>query len=119
MRFVIETNIALYLLGGKLEEPIPAGEHLVSVITELELLAYPDMDPGEEERVRGFLGAVRVVGLGEDERSAAVRLRREHRLKLPDAIVAATAVVSNAVLLTNDSRLASLPTLRTATLRCR
>jgi len=41
----------------------------------------------------------------EEIRELAVGLRRQHRLKLPDAIVAATALRLQAQLITNDAKL--------------
>ena len=40
-RFVLDTNIILYFLGGRLADSFPAGAYAISVISELELLAYP------------------------------------------------------------------------------
>lgn len=42
-RFVLDTNIVLYLLGGRLAHPLPDGTYFLSVMSELELLAYPDL----------------------------------------------------------------------------
>jgi predicted nucleic acid-binding protein len=39
MTGLLDTNVALYLLGGRLAEPLPSGSYGVSVITEMELLA--------------------------------------------------------------------------------
>ena len=39
MTGLLDTNVALYLLGGRLAEPLPTGSYGVSVITEMELLA--------------------------------------------------------------------------------
>ena len=41
-------------------------------------------------------------------RDKTIKLRRKTQLKLPDAIIAATAVVSNAIILTKDQALSSL-----------
>ncbi len=38
--FVIDTNIALSLLGDQLVEPLPIGIYCASLITEMELLSY-------------------------------------------------------------------------------
>jgi len=46
-------------------------------------------------------------------------LRREQRLKLPDALIAATALTRDAVLLTNDRQLVNLPGLQCQTLKLR
>jgi hypothetical protein len=56
MTGLLDTNVALYLLGGRLAEPFPAGTYGVSVITEMELLAWPSLTADEEKKVRDFLG---------------------------------------------------------------
>ena len=109
-----DTNVALYLLGGRLASPLPAGDYGVSVITEMELLAWPSFTDEETVKVRAFLDSVILCDLTPRIRVQAVAIRREHRLKLPDAIICATALEHDAELWTNDS---SLP--RVAGLRCR
>lgn len=52
-----------------------------------------------------FFETVTVVDLSPEIRRAAITLRRTRRLKLPDAIIAATAQILSAVLLTNDEDL--------------
>jgi predicted nucleic acid-binding protein len=104
-RFVLDTNIILYHLGGRLREPLPAGEYFISAISELELLSYPEMTRQELEGIQRFLACVSVVELDTAVKAAAISRRRDRRLKLPDAIVVATADVLGAVLLTNDARL--------------
>lgn len=42
------------------------------------------------------------VHLTDVERDETIRLRRKNRIKLPDAIIAASALIHGAVLLTND-----------------
>jgi len=49
---LLDTNIILYLLGGRLAEPLPKGNSFVSVITEIELLSYPDLDRQTEQKIR-------------------------------------------------------------------
>jgi predicted nucleic acid-binding protein len=114
MTGLLDTNVALYLLGGRLAAQLPAGAYGVSVITEMELLAWPSLTPEEETKVRAFLDTVEVCELTPGIRAEAVRLRRVERLKLPDAIVCATALEHGAELWTNDAALHRL-----AALRCR
>jgi len=113
VRFVLDTNIILYFLGGRLAEPLPAGPHTISVISELELLAYPGLVPSEEQRVRAFLTDIVVMELTQTIKSHAVDLRKRYGLKLPDAIVAATALALDATLLINDQRLLALTEMPT------
>ncbi|HEX4085969.1 MAG TPA: type II toxin-antitoxin system VapC family toxin [Chthoniobacteraceae bacterium] len=108
MTGLLDTNVALYLLGGKLAAPLPEGGYGVSVITEMELLSWPSLTAEEEERVIAFLASVILCDLTPGVRKRAVRFRRDERLKLPDAIVCATALEHDVELWTNDTRLAKV-----------
>jgi predicted nucleic acid-binding protein len=92
LKKVLDTNAILYFLGGKLAQPLPTGAYFVSVISEMELLSYPSLDEAALNQIRAFLSDVTVVELSEQVRELAIGLRRRHMLKLPDAIVAATAL---------------------------
>lgn len=116
-RFVLDTNVILYFLGGCLADPFPAGAYAISVISELELLAYPGLVSSEEQRIRDFLADVPITDLTPSVKQHAVNLRKRFGLKLPDAIVAATALALDAVLLTNDQRLLALSDVPTQALR--
>lgn len=105
MTGLLDTNVALYLLGGRLAEPLPTGDYGISVITEMELLAYPSLTPTEEDHVRRLISNLTTCELTPAVRLRAVALRRGERLKLPDAIIAATAIEQGVALWTNDSQL--------------
>lgn len=110
---VLDTNVALYYLGGRLINPLPAGQYFVSVITEIELLSYPNLSSEEEVLIRDFLTNFTVVALDSNIKELAIALRKTYRLKLPDAVVAATAKFLNAMLLTNDLKLTNLNEINT------
>lgn len=112
MSRVIDTNILVYLTKDLLLDPLPDRGSCVSVVTELELLSLPFAGSEDEARVREMLRATTIVPLTEDVKSHAVAVRRGHRLKLPDAIVAGTALALDAELWTNDDALVRLPGLR-------
>ena len=109
MRYVLDTNVVLYLLGGRLAEHLPEGEHFVSVITEMELLSYPKLKEADEKIIRDLLTDLTIVGLTGEVKEKAIALRRAHSLKLPDAIIAATALSLTAELLSRDDRLSRIP----------
>ncbi len=67
------------------------------------MLSYSAIGEAEVLRIEQFLSQVTVIGLHEDLKNAAVALRKKYRLKLPDAIVCATALSVNAVLMSNDA----------------
>ena len=119
MNRVLDTNVVLYLLGGRLAAPLDPGEYHVSVITEMELLSYPGLSKEAENQIRSFLSTVSLVELTPAVKGAAIRARRQHALKLPDAIVLATAQVLGAELLTNDLHLLRIPGIHARSLPLR
>jgi predicted nucleic acid-binding protein len=112
MTGLLDTNVALYLLGGRLASPLPGGSYGISVITEMELLAWPSLTESEEQKVREFLKAVTICELTGLIRARAVELRKLHNLKLPDAVVCATAMEFGVELWTNDASLTKVLGLR-------
>lgn len=86
------------------------------MISEIELLSYPALSATEEAAIRELLEMTQRLGLTDGVRNHAIHLRRETRIKLPDAIIAATAMEWQAVLITNDQRLALIPGLTTQAL---
>ncbi|MBV5308177.1 type II toxin-antitoxin system VapC family toxin [Chromatium okenii] len=113
MKIVLDTNVVLYFLVGRLIEVLPPAEFFISVITEMELLSYPLLASAEETIIHDFCSDVTIVDLNREIKSLAIALRRQHRLKLPDALIAATAQYLRATLYTNDLKISSIPLLST------
>jgi predicted nucleic acid-binding protein len=102
--FLIDTNIALYLLGGDkdLAEIIQGSKLYVSFITQLELLGYQGISIKEQKHVSAFLEDVIIVDINQEIKKAAIRIRQKHSVKLPDAIIAATSQFLDVPLFTAD-----------------
>jgi predicted nucleic acid-binding protein len=114
---VLDTNIVLYFLGGKLVKPLPSGKYSISIITEIELLSYPTLSSEEEKKIISFLNQITVIGIDNNIKNLTISLRKQHKLKLADAIIAATAQSLSATLLTNDIRLTNLTGINTQSLQ--
>lgn len=110
LRFVLDTNIVIRLTDGEDVNIIPNNDRFVSVVTEMELFASPSLTPEKEQIRRDFLRETTIVPLTEPVKQEAIRIRRfgSPRLKLPDAIIAATACVLDATLVTNDDTMLKL-----------
>lgn len=93
-KIVLDTNIILYLLSGDktLSEFLQDKEGYVSVVTELELIGFPDITAKELKQVKSFLDDCIVIEITEEIKSIYSMLRKQYRLKLGDAMAAATAI---------------------------
>jgi len=116
LNYLLDTNIVLYHLGGRLKKPLPNGRFIVSFVTEIELLSYPDLTEADELVIRDFLAKIQIVGLNQEIKDRTISLRKGRRLKTPDALIAATAIVYDTCVLTNDTQFQRIGELRCKTL---
>jgi predicted nucleic acid-binding protein len=108
MKLALDTNVIIDFLKGKtgsidLLTLIVEHECFVSVIARLELLKYPDITPEEEVLILAFLEFVPILPLTVDIDRETIAISRASKLKLPDAIIAATAIVYRAEVVTQDA----------------
>lgn len=97
-RYFLDTNAIIYLVNGRLASPLPEGKYSISIITEIELLSFSGLSNEEEQRIRDLILALDRVQLSDTVRDLTIQLRRKNRLKLPDAIIAASAMTQQAIL---------------------
>ena len=104
INLLTDTNIILYLLGGDRDiAGILSGRivHL-SFINELELLSFPQLSSEDAQIIREFLRETIIIDINESIKAHTIYMRTKYNLKLPDAIVAATARFLQIPLLTAD-----------------
>ncbi|MEH1969981.1 type II toxin-antitoxin system VapC family toxin [Nostoc sp.] len=109
----LDTNVVLYFLGGRLVNPLPSGQYFISVITEIELLSYPSLSLEEETQIIDFLNKITIIGIDSNIKNLTIAFCKQYKLRLPDAIIAATAKSLNATLFTNDVRLVNFCEINT------
>jgi predicted nucleic acid-binding protein len=87
-----------------LMQEVTEKQSIISVVTRIELLSWRTTDLTIKELVEEFTAKSNIIGLTEPIIRQTIRIRRQRRIKLPDAIIAATAMVYDLTLLsTNDS----------------
>ena len=101
--FVADTNALIYLLNGNsCMLPFLNKNLAFSVISEMELLSFSGISEAEENNIKALLNDCEEISLLKDVKEKAIELRKKYKTKLPDAIVAASAIVNNLPLITAD-----------------
>jgi predicted nucleic acid-binding protein len=121
--FVFDTNAIIYYLKDD-PQAVPILENIfeqsspvyISTVTEAELFGFSSLTEKEIERIDSLLSSLSIIPLDSRLARMAGYIRRNHRLKIPDSVIAATTLFTNSVLVTRNthdfSRIRELKTLR-------
>lgn len=102
---LFDTNILIDYLNGVEQaraELERYSDTAISLVTWMEVMV--GVTPETEEIVRGFLGGFVCLPIDQQVSNVAVSLRKQHRIKLPDAIVWATAQMNKRILVTRNTK---------------
>jgi predicted nucleic acid-binding protein len=101
---LIDTNIAIYLLNGdkSLAEILYGKKIYVSFITQLELLGYSGITKEQSAYIEEMLNNCIVIDVNNQIKSEVINLKQNYSIKLPDCIIAATAIYLDLPLITAD-----------------
>jgi predicted nucleic acid-binding protein len=112
IKYLWDTNTAIYYLQQQF--PTPAEKFIdntledsgpaISVITEIELLCWKAPTEKDLEVIHNFINDALVFGLEKDIKLKTAEIRKAHKIKLPDAIIAANALAHDLTLLTRNVR---------------
>ena len=112
---MLDTNFILGILSSDsavLElissRQIQATDCFYSSITRMELLGYHGITVEEDTMIRDKLGHLTYLPLTKEIEDGAIDLRRLRKIKLPDAIIAATTRCFGMELLSRDKHLLSV-----------
>jgi len=105
--YFIDTNILIYLLDGDetLADLLNQKHFVISFITELELLSYQNLTNENKQVIRELIDECTVIDINLGIKQQVIKLRAKYKLKLPDAIIVASAIHSNLPLITADKAL--------------
>lgn len=107
--YLLDTNTVIDFCTSKL--PVNAKNLLVriepkiSVISRIELFASSKISLQEKETLELFVEMATIFDhIDEDIIAKTIRLRQQYKTQLPDAIIAATALVNDLILITRNSK---------------
>jgi hypothetical protein len=104
-----DTNIFIYYLTGDdtvseffSEDFLNTNYVVISPIVRIELLCFSGLSDDEAEVIEDFLSQFDSIPISRKIENQTIALKRKHKIKLPDAVIAATALCQQAVLVTRN-----------------
>ena len=113
-RVVLDTNIVIYLSQKKLSIDKVLGDsndYCISLVTYMEILSYNFHSKKEEQFIRKLISLFKIINISKIIAEKVIVLKKSRKIKLPDAIIVATALVENSILYTNDKQLHGIENL--------
>jgi len=107
-RFIIDTNV----ISDYVSENLPTlsldfldklfeNKPTISFITQIELLSYLG---SQNEAYKQASEMCEIIGINDEIIAETIKIRRGRKIKIPDAIIAATSISLNATLLTHNTK---------------
>jgi predicted nucleic acid-binding protein len=110
MGYLLDTNAVINYLdasfplsGMQLLNTIVDDEPMISIVTKMETLGYNFTSVEEQTTMETFINGSTVLDLNNDIVNKTIAIRKSKKMKLPDAIVAATALVYDLTLITRNT----------------
>lgn len=103
---LLDTNIIIYLYRAydpKLAELVSAEHIVTNRIVMAEALGWPNISADEEQYLHDLFKQTEVLELTEAVFNHTIAIRKQHKIALPDALIAATAIEHKAVLWTANT----------------
>lgn len=105
--YLIDTNVLIEYTGDLLPEKsysfvssIIDQQFTISVINKIEVLGHNTAGKDIED----FIGLADIIELTEEITNKTIELRKQYKTKLPDAIIAATALVNELTIITRNTK---------------
>jgi predicted nucleic acid-binding protein len=110
-KVLVDTNIAIGYIGKQLDGylmdrlgHIFNNQYHFSVINKIELLGYPNLDKIEEEKFNLLIDHSVIHPIDNKTIAKTIEIRKKYRIKLPDAIIAATCLENGLEILTLNKK---------------
>lgn len=104
-KVVLDSNIIIYLSKGILSfEDIQTNynDFYISIITYLEVMGFQFSNEKEREIIKDLLNSFKMINIDPEIAEKVLVIRQQKKIKLPDAIILATAKFLNCDLLTRN-----------------
>ncbi|OKS89089.1 type II toxin-antitoxin system VapC family toxin [Mucilaginibacter polytrichastri] len=103
-KLFVDTNICIYLLNGdtNVADLLNNRYVYISIITEIELYAYHSNNEAANKALDEFINDVNIINIDKSIKEHSIKIRKYSKLKVPDTIIAASALALKLPLLSAD-----------------
>lgn len=104
-RGLLDSNIIIYLSKNMLDVTDLLGKYeylYISIITYMEVLGYKFEKSEEKAIITEIVNTFDIINLDHEIANKVIAIREKNKIKLPDAIILATAQSLKADLITNN-----------------
>ena len=108
MHFLLDTNIIIYYFNGLTDDQqvdeLLVNSFNISIISKIEFLGWNGFltDQLLYQRAQSFITHAKVFNLDAQIANKTIELRQQYKIKTPDAIIAATALIHRLGVATNN-----------------
>jgi len=108
--FLLDTNIFIYHMYNHSEvnsffstQSLLYSSLKYSFISRIELLSYPKLNRNQSDRIIKMLNSFQKVWTNNEIEDLTIKIRKSKKLKIPDAIIAASAIYTDSVLVSRNT----------------
>ncbi len=111
LKYLWDTNAVIYYLKkhfpaeqeALMDDIINNFQPAISIITEIELLCWKTATENDLTVLHNFISDCAIFNIEQDIKLKTIEIRKNSKLKLPDAIIAATAATKGLTLISRNS----------------
>ena len=108
--YILDTNVVIYFLDSSLSSSalqflknVVDDRPIISVITKMETLGFNFKSVSEQTIMETFINGSELINIDDAVVNKTIAIRKNKKIRLPDAIIAATAMVYNLKLITHNT----------------
>lgn len=110
-RYLVDTSAVIKYLnetfpekGLEFMDEVVDGNSAISFISEVELQVWCPINPEDSLIYNQFVASSFIYGIDNEIISETIRIRKQSNVKLPDAFIAATAIINNLTLVADNDK---------------
>lgn len=110
MNYLLDTNAIINYLNASLPlasmnflTAVVDNEPMISIVTKIETLGFNFKSLDEQNTMETFINGTATLDLSTDIVNKTIAIRKSKKIKLPDAIIAATALVYDLILISRNT----------------